>query len=265
MKIIEYDKKLITHNTVLNCTKRKKTIKRRQPDNMDRSELVMDIVFSSEHTFKGLSKRECSILRRTSKITEINQNIMNASIAFKVFRKYNELYSIIVDGCYATHHASTLLDRTKSRAIFKRADKVRKHISEICKSDTIFADCFTRLVMAKYKENLYDTLFNPDIKHMDRFIYDVSRSYFVRDLALSNPKKYIHDPNHFMFEKYTYKFHDFEKKEGSIIAAKRIHEREAYVDRIRGKRWYDENREDEYYAEYEDSDDDYSDYDDNEV
>jgi hypothetical protein len=252
-----FDKKMIILNDIIKVCQEEN-----QEENQE--DLVMELVFSNQQTFKGLSEREYSILRRTSKITEKNQNIMNAAIAFKVFRKYDELYFIIVDGCYATHYASTLIDMTKSRAIFKRADKVRKHISEICKSDTIFRECFARVVMAEYKENLYSVMYDPNITHMDRFIYDVARSYFVRDLALTNPKKYIHDPEHFIFERYQYKFHDFEKEKGSIIALKRIYNREQYMDRIRGKRWYDEDDEEQYYEEYEDSDDVYSDDDDNE-
>jgi hypothetical protein len=231
---------------------------RRKPE-MDRSGLVMELVFSNQQTFKGLSDFEVCVLQRTSKIIQKNENIMNAILKFRVYNAYDELYFLIVDGCYATHHAYNEVHRKEAHAIFERTHEVRKHIAEKCKSDSAFRDCFSRLVMAEYKENLYDMTYDPSVEHMDRFIYDMSRSYFVRDLALGNPKKYIHDPDHFMCKRYTYKFHDFEKKAGSIIAVKRTYNREIYMDRIRGKRWYDENDEELYYADYVDSDDEYSD------
>ena len=230
---------------------------------MERSELVMDIVFSNEETFKGLSVNEWCVIRTISKIVEKNQNIINAALRFRVSNTYNELYLKIVNGCYATNNAYSEKQRAEAHAMFEEADDIVKQIAEICNSDSAFRDCLSRLIMAEYKENLYDMLFDINIHHMDRFIYGMARSYFIKKLALGNPKKYIHDPEYFMFERYNYKFHDFEKANGSIIAAKRIEQRESHVERIRGKRWYVEEDEDQYYAEYEDSDDEYSDYEDN--
>jgi len=230
---------------------------------MERSELVMDIVFSNEQTFKGLSVNEWCVIRTTSKDVEKNQNIINAALRFRVCNTYNEVYSKIVNSCYTLNKAYSEKQRAEAQAMFEEANNLVKQIAEICNSDSDFRDCLYRLIMAEYKENLYDMLFDTNIQHMDRFIYAMARSSFIKNLALGNPKKYIHDPEHFMFERYTYKFHDFEKTNGSIIAAKRIEEREKHVDRIRGKRWYDENHEDQYYAEYVDSDDEYSDYEDN--
>ncbi len=87
----------------------------------------------------------------------------------------------------------------------------------------------------------------------------IQRAWYFNWSLLQHTNKLIHDPENFIFEGYTYKFHDFEKKEGSIIAVKRRYNRELYMDRIRGKRWYNENDEEQYYDEYVDSDDEYSD------
>jgi phosphomevalonate kinase len=118
---------------------------------MDRLDLVMELVFSNQQTFKAVSDFELCMLRRTSKIIQKNQNIMNAILKFRVCNAYDQLYFLVVDGCYATHRAYNEAQRKEAHAIFERAHDIRKNIAEKCKSDSAFRDCFYRLVMAEHE------------------------------------------------------------------------------------------------------------------
>jgi hypothetical protein len=181
---------------------------------MDRLDLVIDLVFNNEETFKNLTGGESVMILQTAKIASKNTNITHAAKRFKVQCVYDDLYDKLADGCYLMHHACNEKQRQEANARCEEAKYMLEDIKYICDTDNEFKDCLSRLIMAEHKEGIYGMLYSSDATTMTDFIFRMCESYFIDKLGICTPYCYIHDPSHYMFEGYSYMFYENIEKHG---------------------------------------------------
>lgn len=186
---------------------------------MDRPELIANIVFSNEQAFANLSGSESINLLCTTKLAAKNKNIVNSGRRYKARFIHNRLFSIIEDGCYLTEKARNEKQRQVANQCFEKAEKMVQDVKKICEKDCEFNDCFTRLVMAEYKESIYYILFINTDSDITQFIHTMYHLYFIDKLCLSDPYIHVHDPNHYMFEGCSYMFYEEIEINGKNIVA----------------------------------------------
>lgn len=126
---------------------------------------------------------------------------------------YEELDSAIISLTFAKNKNDTQKIETSLSKIEDILSKVHNH----CEPE--MADGFTQLLMAEYKERVYESIFH---MHFDKIDYDILCEY--DDLITSRPHLYdpynhIHDPSHFIFvDKRFYSFYEmFEVNDLKIL------------------------------------------------
>lgn len=142
--------------------------------------------------------------------------IEQSQIKEKANQFFDELNSAIISLAFAKNKN----DSKKVDICQNKIESILDNVHNNC--DTNTSDAFTRLLMAEYKEQVYESIFHP---HFDRMDYDVLCEY---DLLIESkpdlytPYDHIHDPTHFMFDdgKHYYSFYEMMEKDGSKILDK---------------------------------------------
>ncbi len=163
---------------------------------MERSDLVLSIVFENDKTFKDLTKEETANILLATKISQENQNIKNMIAKYTV----EYFYRLLHDNIY---------DEAKKEEVLERMYSASSDIQ----------DCFKRIIMATYKELLYcnktDDVFSHATYDMileyKKIIYDNEEFY--------DPYNHEHDHLHYMFtdNKRCYLFYELFEKHGYYL------------------------------------------------
>lgn len=160
---------------------------------MERSDLVLSIVFNNDNAFKNLTKEETRNILLATKISQENQNIKN--MIAKYTAEY--FYRLLHNNIYDCSKKEDILER-----MYSSSDDIQ--------------DCFKRIIMATYKELIYcnktDDVFSHATYDMmleyKKIVYDNEEFY--------DPYNHEHDPRHYIFAdgKRCYLFYELFEKHG---------------------------------------------------
>jgi len=174
-------------------------------------DLVLDIVLSDDKAFKcDLSKEQILNLMLCNKEVLTYPNIWRMYCKHYAYYLYNKLHEII------KMFIKNRNEEEKEREEFEnKKNEILREIWE--ESDDILWDCFERLIIAEYKEYVY----NCNSKYYRYFgadYYDEMCEY-VEFINMFDIQNHIHDPIHFMFNNNPriYYFYENSEKNGDYV------------------------------------------------
>lgn len=161
---------------------------------MDRIDLVVSLVFDNDETFKNLTKMDLMKTVLTSKQYKSNKNIMRQIdinyIKYNVYKLFE-----IFDENIKNMGLSKDRRNIENYTIYMNNIDI---ISNIIQKECIeFQHCFIDLVIAEYKEYVYENFYG---KNFDGIQCIYMKTY--KEFLISNDLLYdhVHDPNHYMYQ-----------------------------------------------------------------
>jgi hypothetical protein len=184
------------------------------------TELALSIVFANTTCFQDLTKEQTKMLVFTCKDAQLNENVEKMRIKYQVNHFHNTLKDLLYSLARFDHNKDQIqIDECNT--------KINKMLyDDMYERDDEFADAFSRLMMAEYKERIFDDLYDPSADNcMDKIILECYDKIIITDSCFYDPYNHYHDPSHYMFTgdgtHYEYSFHElFEKHETYSIIDK---------------------------------------------
>jgi len=177
---------------------------------LDSSDLVFDLVMSSDKAFEGnLSKEQVANLMLLHKDALGNPNVWRMYCKHYAYHLYNQLHQAIKDWVKSQH-----IEDADMQVHEDKKNEILRIIHE--EADDVLWDCFERLVLSEYKEYVYNCngkyylYFGADY-HDEMYKY----AEFIHMFDVEN---HIHDPTHFMFvDTDEYEFYENDEKHGHKV------------------------------------------------
>lgn len=155
--------------------------------------LVFTIIFNNENTFNDLSREQCKLLLDTScSMSMKNPNVLQAMMQFQI--EYNQSMAKV---CYEMLHSNIVsLVFAKSR---KELDKISLYstteadiIMSANKNDIIL-DNFKKLLVAEYKQQVYDNTHDPYFDQIEHAIMNETKRIIIKNYGKEYLKNYRHN------------------------------------------------------------------------
>jgi hypothetical protein len=133
---------------------------------MDRSDLVMSVVFADKNAFgSDLSKDMCRLLMQTSPaLCKSNHSIMQACNVHTAVYWYEEMHEHILDISVAKYNKEYQIGQYEAdeRHIVQSIKAAAPEIQEYCK----------KLLVAEYREYAYLSIFDRTFEEIETYIFD---------------------------------------------------------------------------------------------
>jgi hypothetical protein len=161
---------------------------------MDRSDLVLSIVFDCKETFKDLSQDDTVNVIMATKLSETNENITLMKNKYSAEHLYDKLNKSVTSLVCAKDRQDKDKEESSKEKIANVFDVLKNSSNEIY-------DYFCMLLMTEYKEMIYNSICDPTFEKIEA---DILREY---DNIIDNDEdlyyialEHYHDPNHVVFQ-----------------------------------------------------------------
>lgn len=174
---------------------------------MDRIELVVSLVFVNDETFQNLTKNELANLMLTSKQSYTNKNIIRQIDIMYIKINVYEIFKIFDENIKNMGISKDRRDMEKYSLYMNNIYQISTTVQKECME---FQDCFIDLVIAEYKEYVYENFYS---RNFDGIKCIYMKTY--KDFLISNNLLYdhVHDPTHFMYKDNNKTYNFYEKIE----------------------------------------------------
>lgn len=179
------------------------------------TELALSIVFDNTNCFKNLNKEQTKMLIFTCKDAQLNSNVQQMRIKYSVMHLCEEVKDLVTSLVFARQNEDV-------QKIDNILVKINTIIYNIYVRDDELSDAFIRLMMAEYKEMIFDSIYDPSLLDIDLYILDEYDQIIIDNEELFDPYNHYHDPTHYMFAdtEYVYSFYELCEKDGHSILAR---------------------------------------------
>lgn len=181
------------------------------------TELVLSIVFANTTCFENLTKEQTKMLMFTCKDAQLNENVEKMRIKYKA----THIHDTLKDLLYLRVSAEFKGDQVKMNEIDTKINELL--YDDIYEGDCELADAFSKLMMAEYKERIFDSFYDPSADNfIDKKMLEAYDKIIMDDECFYDPYNHYHNPTHYMFtgdgSQYEYSFHElFEKHKNYTI------------------------------------------------
>ena len=175
---------------------------------MDRGYLILSIVLDTVVT--NLSKEDTKNLLFTNKYASTNEHIIRMRNKYTVIHYYELLKGIVISLVFA-----------KDKKDLSKINSCEEEKQKIC--DTVYGSnetirgCFALLMVAEYKEYVYNSMFDSDFDEVEDAIMLEYEAIVEGNGAFFMSKQHVHDPSHYMFTDVEYSFYEMYEIKGFNI------------------------------------------------
>jgi hypothetical protein len=161
---------------------------------MDRSDLVLSIVFDCKETFNEISKEHTANVIMATKMSETNVNITLMKNKYSAEHLYDKFHSAVISLVFAKDKDDKDKQESSKEKIVNVFDVLNNS------SDEVY-DYFCMLLMAEYKEMIFNSICDPTFENVEADILEEYDSIIDNDENLYYiAQEHYHDPNHVVFQ-----------------------------------------------------------------
>jgi|LakMenE18May11ns_1017448.scaffolds.fasta_scaffold9959677_38 hypothetical protein len=161
---------------------------------MDRSELVLSIVFDCKETFNHLSRHDTANVILATKMSETNENITLMKNKYTAEHLYDKFHSAATSLVFAKNKN----DKDKEESSKEKIDNVFDMLEN---SSNAVYNYFCMLMMAEYKEMIFNSICDPTFDNIEADILGEFNNIIDNDRDLYHiARKHYHDPYHVIFQ-----------------------------------------------------------------
>ena len=175
------------------------------------TEQALTIVLSDDGLFNNLTKDQTLMMLLTFKDAKYNKGIQEMKIKHKTYSIYNKLHSAIISLAFANNKN----DLTK---ILDSHARINSLLNQVYESDANAQDAFIRLMMAEYKELVYNSIYDPYFDRIEAALHGIYEKIVTEKEEYFDVQNHCHDPTHYMFaDMKLYDFYDMIECKGLNI------------------------------------------------
>jgi hypothetical protein len=172
------------------------------------TELALSVLINNDNVFKDLTKEQTITILLTFKDAKHNKSIQQMQVKYMVYSIYNKLHSAVISLVFANKKQD--LDKI----IASQAD-INTCFHKIQENDMEVQESFSRLLVAEFKELVYNSKYDPCFEKIEDDIMTVYENIVPVEDALNHK----HDPTHYMFSEkpYWYSFYEMLECNGGSV------------------------------------------------